>query len=48
MMNTKTAKKGDKIKIEKCPNCKDELVLQSEGATEVFICQNCKFKVKKK
>lgn len=47
-MKPKIAKKGDKIKMEKCPNCKDELVFQADGASGVFICKNCKFKVKKR
>ena len=45
---TKIAKQGDKIKTEKCPKCHDELIVQTEDGAEVFICENCKFKVKKK
>jgi hypothetical protein len=45
----KYAKKGDKIKVEKCPHCNDELVVKiEEGKTEVLECKNCKFIVKKK
>lgn len=45
---TKFADKGDKITEELCPNCHDELVVKMEDGAEVFECENCKFKVKKK
>jgi hypothetical protein len=45
---TKIVKKNAKVKVEKCPHCKDELLVQTDGTTEVFVCENCKFKIKKK
>lgn len=42
------ADKGDKIKVEKCPHCKETLVIRDVDGTEVFVCDNCKFKVNKK
>lgn len=45
---TKFSKKGDKITTEKCPKCNDKLVVLMDGGSEVFECQNCKFKVKKR
>lgn len=45
---TKIAKKGDMITAEKCPKCNDKLVVQIDKGTEVFVCENCKFKVKSK
>lgn len=44
---TKFVEKGKKITVEKCPHCKQELVVQEKDGAEVFICENCKFKVKK-
>jgi hypothetical protein len=44
----KYANKGDKIKVERCPHCKDELVVRlAEGKSEVLECKNCKFVIKK-
>ena len=43
------AKKGDKIKIVECPNCKEEVIIDmGKGESEIFECTNCKFKIKKK
>ena len=47
-MKTKIAKQGDKITEESCPHCHDELIVQMDNGAEVFICDNCKFKIKKK
>lgn len=44
---TKTVKKGKKVGVKKCPHCKQELVIQEKDGAEVFVCDNCKFKVKK-
>ena len=46
---TQYVNQGDKIKVEKCPRCKSELVVRmKDGGSEVFVCNNCKFKIKKK
>jgi len=45
---TKFAEKGDKITEQYCPKCREELVVQTENGAEVFVCDKCKFKVKKK
>ncbi len=46
---TKYADKGDKVKVEKCPRCKEQLVVSmKDGGTEVFECKNCRFIIKKK
>lgn len=46
---TKFAEKGNKITEEHCPKCRQKLVLSTkDGNTEVFICENCKFKIQKK
>jgi hypothetical protein len=46
---TKYSNKGDKVKVEKCPHCNEELIVSlKDGTTEVFECKNCKFVVKKK
>ena len=46
---TKYSDKGDKVKVEKCPYCKEQLVVNMEnGGTEVFECKSCKFVIKKK
>lgn len=48
MAEIKYADKGDKIKVEKCPHCKGKLVVRlDKDQTEVLICDNCKFEVKK-
>lgn len=47
-MKKKFANKGDKITEKYCPHCKEELIVQMENGTEVFICENCKFVRKKK
>jgi DNA-directed RNA polymerase subunit M/transcription elongation factor TFIIS len=48
-MNKKISQEGEKIKIQRCPKCNDELIVQmKDGGTEVFECSNCKFKVNKK
>jgi uncharacterized protein YbaR (Trm112 family) len=47
--NITYANKGDKVKIQKCPHCNSELVVQlDKGESEVLVCNNCKFVVKKK
>jgi len=47
--NITYADKGDKVKVQKCPHCNSELVVQlDKGETEVLACTNCKFTVKKK
>lgn len=49
-METKHTEKGRKVSEEYCPKCKDRLVVkmdENQGG-EVFICENCKFKVSKK
>lgn len=43
----KIAESGDKITEEKCPNCRDKLILRMDGQSEIFICENCKFKIEK-
>lgn len=41
--------KKDKIKAEYCPRCTDEVMVESRsGDMEVFECENCKFKFKRK
>ncbi len=46
---TKYANKGDKITEQYCPNCNEKLIVQMDNnSTEVFVCDKCKFKVKKK
>jgi len=44
---TKFAKQGDKITEEYCPRCNEQLVVQTDSGTEVFVCDKCKFKIKK-
>lgn len=44
----KTAKQGDKITEESCPGCHDEVTVEMDNGAEVFECDNCEFKVKKK
>ena len=44
----KFAKQGDKISEKYCPNCKEKLVVQVGKESEVFVCDKCKFKIKKK
>lgn len=46
-MKKKFSKEGQKVEVESCPNCKEELVVKMDQGTEVFICENCKFKKKK-
>jgi predicted RNA-binding Zn-ribbon protein involved in translation (DUF1610 family) len=49
MKNTKITKEGQKVTEKKCPKCNEELVVQmKDGTTEVFECENCKFKMEKK
>lgn len=47
----KKNKKTDfKTKVEEkyCPNCKDKVqVKMKDGSLDVFICENCKFEIKK-
>ena len=46
---TKYAVKGDEIKVKKCPRCFEQLVINmEEDGTEVFTCDKCQFKIKKK
>ncbi len=35
---------GQRVITEPCPKCDDTLVVQMYGATEVFMCRNCRFK----
>lgn len=44
----KLAKQGDKITEKKCPGCNEELIVQTKDGAEVFVCENCKFEIKKK
>jgi len=37
-----------KVSEQYCPTCKDKLILRTDQGAEVFICDKCKFKVKKK
>lgn len=47
-MKLKYSKKGDKVKIEKCPDCNEQLVVDlGEDRTEVFTCKKCSFKVER-
>ena len=49
MEEVKYSKKGDKVKVEKCPHCNERLVVDLGGGdSEVFVCKNCSFKIKKK
>ena len=48
MKKIKIAEQGDKITEKFCPHCHDELVVKVDGDAEVFECENCKFKIKKK
>jgi len=36
-----------KIKAEYCPKCRDVKMVKVGDKVEVFVCENCKFKVKK-
>jgi ribosomal protein L37AE/L43A len=46
---TKVADWGaDKITEKYCPKCHDKLVLRTNEGAEEFICDKCKFKLKKK
>ena len=48
-INMKRAKQGDIVNEEHCPKCKDSIMIKlKSGEIEVFECENCKFKVKKK
>jgi ribosomal protein L37AE/L43A len=44
---TKYSEQGEEVEVEKCPNCRDELVVRMKDGAQVFECDNCKF-VKKK
>ncbi|VVB78569.1 Uncharacterised protein [uncultured archaeon] len=49
MEKVKYSVEGDKIKIKKCPYCKEDLIVKMEdGSTKVFTCNKCKFEVKSK
>ena len=41
-------KTKEKIKTEYCPKCKDVKLVNLNGKSEVFICENCKFKTVRK
>ena len=46
---TKHAIEGDKIKVVKCKDCNEEIIIdKGKFGSEVFICDDCKFTVKKK
>jgi len=39
---------ADKITEQYCPKCQDKLILRTNMGAEEFICDKCKFKLKKK
>jgi formylmethanofuran dehydrogenase subunit E len=41
------AESAKKIDIKKCPKCNERIIIPKEDYSEVFICKNCSFKVKK-
>ena len=48
-MKVKYSKEGEKVTMKKCPHCNEELIVNmKDGSSEVFVCENCKFEIKKK
>ena len=47
----KTKRANSKMKIEEkyCPNCDDKVtVTMKDGSVDTFICENCKFEIKRR
>lgn len=47
-MKEKIINQGEKFNGEFCPKCNDRLIVKmKDEGTQVFECENCKFKIEK-